>query len=157
MTRHPSVLQLSVVGALVVCVTGCNRSVVVVFDVPSRVSAVSIDGGRVFLAGDPGESDLRVVSLQSEQAGPQEDDDRYLSAALNSTDRQAVVRALERGRFAFGIAAGLAIAAGVGLLSSPTGWQAGCVCIGASAWAIALHVHADLKIKILKLRDRDEG
>ena len=72
MTRCSSVLQLSVVGALIVCMAGCNRSVVVVFKVPSGASAVSIDGGRVFLAGTYRQPDLRVVSFPSEQAGPQE-------------------------------------------------------------------------------------
>jgi hypothetical protein len=72
MTRCPSVLQLSVVGALVVCLAGCNRSVVVVFDVPGGVSAVSVDGDRVFLAGNPRQPDLRVVRFPSEQAGRHE-------------------------------------------------------------------------------------
>ena len=72
MTRRPSVLRLSVVGALIVCMAGCSRSVEVVFDVPNGVSAVSVDGGRVFLAGTYRQPDLRVVSFPSEQAGPQE-------------------------------------------------------------------------------------
>jgi len=61
-------------GALIVCMAGCSRSVVVVFDGPSGVSAVSIDGGRVFLAagGYRQPVDLRVVSFPYEQARPQE-------------------------------------------------------------------------------------
>lgn len=72
MTRRPSILQLSLVGALAVCVAGCDRSVVVVHKMPSGVSAASVDGGRVFLAGTYRQPDLRVVSFPSEQAAPQE-------------------------------------------------------------------------------------
>jgi len=68
-----TIAAVVVVGALTVCLAGCNRSVVVVvFDVPSGVSAMSIDGDRVFLAGNPRQPDLCVVSFASEQAGPQE-------------------------------------------------------------------------------------
>ena len=67
-----TIVAVVVVGALVVCMAGCNRSVVVVYDVPSGVSAISIDGDRVFLAGNPSQPDLRVVSFSSEQAGPKE-------------------------------------------------------------------------------------